>query len=307
METRANYILIGAFTLVTIVFAFVFIYWFEHLTTGITRVGYRVVFESPISGLRSGAPVTFNGVRIGEVSRVDLNPTNSRQAVATMLVDGATPIRADTSVSLEFQGLTGIATLALRGGTNAAGKPTVTDGDYLVLVADASATQDVMEGARSVMRRVEKLLEDNEASIKNSLKNIEAFSAALAANSEKIDRIMTTADRVMASVDRSMGGIEKLTGTANRQGELSETLETFRNAANAAIKDWHSLVVDGRRAISTADQVFRNIDRNPSRLIFGGSGTASTTPAETAAPAAPRPAAPRPPAQPRQAAQPRAQ
>ena len=200
METRANYILIGAFTLVTIVFAFVFIYWFEHLTTGITRVGYRVVFESPISGLRSGAPVTFNGVRIGEVSRVDLNPTNSRQAVATIYVDGATPIRADTSVSLEFQGLTGIATLALRGGTNAAGKPTTTDGDYLVLVADAGATQDVMEGARSVMRRVEKMLEDNEASVRNSLKNIEAFSAALAKNGEKIDRIMANADRVMASV-----------------------------------------------------------------------------------------------------------
>jgi phospholipid/cholesterol/gamma-HCH transport system substrate-binding protein len=307
METRANYILIGAFTLATIVFAFVFIYWFEHLTTGISRVGYRVVFESPIAGLRSGAPVTFNGVRIGEVSRVDLNPTNSRQAVATILVDGATPIRADTSVSLEFQGLTGIATLALRGGTNAAGKPTVTDGDYLVLVADASATQDVMEGARSVMRRVEKLLEDNEASVKNSLKNIETFSAALAANAEKIDRVMTNADRVMASVDRSMGGIEKLTGTASRQGELSETLETFRNAANNAIKDWHALAVDGRRAIGTAEQVFKNIDRNPSRLIFGG-GTASAAPAEGAAPAAaPRPAAPRPAAQPRQAAQPRVQ
>src|SRR5262249_26987692 len=222
METRANYILIGAFTLVTIVAAFVFIYWFEHLTTGITRVGYRVVFESPISGLRSGAPVTFNGVRIGEVSRVDLNPTNSRQAVATIYVDGSTPIRADTQVSLEFQGLTGIATLALRGGTNAAGKPTTTDGDYLVLVADSSATQDVMEGARAVMRRVEKLLEDNEASVKNSLKNVEEFSAALARNTEKIDHIL-------ASVDRSMGGIEKLTGNADKQGELSETLETFRN------------------------------------------------------------------------------
>jgi len=304
METRANYILIGAFTLVTIVFAFVFIYWFEHLTTGITRVGYRVVFESPISGLRSGAPVTFNGVRIGEVSRVDLNPTNSRQAVATIYVDGATPIRADTSVSLEFQGLTGIATLALRGGTNAAGKPTTTDGDYLVLVADASATQDVMEGARSVMRRVEKMLEDNEASVRNSLKNVEAFSAALAKNAEKIDRIMANADRVMASVDRSMGGIEKLTGTADRQGELSDTLETFRNAANNAIKDWHALAVDGRRAISTAEQVFKNIDRNPSRLLFGGSNSAAAAPAEGAAP---RPAAPRPAAQPRaqQAAQPR--
>ena len=307
METRANYILIGAFTLVTVVFAFVLIYWFEHITTGITRTGYRVVFESPISGLRSGAPVTFNGVRIGEVSRVDLNPTNSRQAVATILVDGSTPIRADTQVSLEFQGLTGIATLALRGGTNAAGKPTTTDGDYLVLVADAGATQDVMEGARSVMRRVEAMLADNEASVKNSLKNIEAFSAALAANADKIDRIMSSADRVMTNVDRSMGGIEKLTGTATKQGELSETLETFRNAANSAIKDWHALAVDGRRAISTAEQVFKNIDRNPSRLIFGGSSSAAAAEGAAAPAAAPRPAAPRPAPQPRQAAQPRAQ
>src|SRR5262249_60028493 len=177
METRANYILIGAFTLVTIVAAFVFIYWFEHLTTGITRVGYRVVFESRLPGLRPGAPVPFNGVRPGEVSRVDLNPTNSRQAVATIYVDGATPIRADTSVSLEFQGLTGIATLALRGGTNAAGKPTTTDGDYLVLVADAGATQDVMEGARSVMRRGGKRLTGNRGTGRGSRQNNPAVSA----------------------------------------------------------------------------------------------------------------------------------
>jgi phospholipid/cholesterol/gamma-HCH transport system substrate-binding protein len=286
METRANYILIGLFTLATIVGVLTFIYWFEHITTGITRMGYRVVFEAPVSGLRSGAPVTFNGVRVGEVNRVDLNPTNSRQAIATIFIDGATPIRANTVVSLEFQGLTGIPTLALRGGTNSAGPPTATDGDYLVLVADATATQDVTEAARTVLRRLDGFISENEALVKSTLKNVETFSQTLSKNSERIDRILSNADNAMI-------GVERLTGGPDKKGELADTLETFRQLATSAVRDWHTLAADGRRAINSAEQVFKNIDRNPSRLIFGGS---SSAPAESApaAPRPPRPAAPRP-------------
>src|SRR5262245_7076270 len=116
METRANYILIGAFTLLAIFGALTFVYWFNGITAGSSKTGYRVVFEGQVSGLRPGAPVTFNGVRVGEVTRVEFNPTNSRQVFSTVLIDAATPVRKDTTVSLEFQGLTGIATMALRGG-----------------------------------------------------------------------------------------------------------------------------------------------------------------------------------------------
>ena len=132
----------------------------------------------------------------------------------------------------------------------------------------------------------------NEATIKNTLKNLETFSAALSSNTERLDRILGT-------VDRALLGVEKLTGNADKKGELSDTLETLRTVATSAVKDWHALAVDGRRAINTAEQVFRNIDRNPSRLIFGGSsaapaaaeGAATTATTPPRRPTAPRPAA----------------
>src|ERR1051326_9576697 len=111
METRANYVLIGAFTLAVVAAAFGFVYWFSNLGDHGVRDTYRVVFDGTVSGLRTGSTVLFNGMRAGEVTELKLNPTNARQVVATIAVEPKTPIRADTTVSLDFQGLTGSASV----------------------------------------------------------------------------------------------------------------------------------------------------------------------------------------------------
>ena len=107
METRANYVLIGAFTLAVIAAAFGFVLWFQSLHTTKLRSPLRVVFEGPASGLRNGGSVNFNGIRIGEVISVKLD--NPRRVVALAMVENKAPIRRDTVVGLEFQGLTGVA------------------------------------------------------------------------------------------------------------------------------------------------------------------------------------------------------
>ena len=73
METRANYVLIGAFTLAVIAAAFGFVLWFQSLHTTKLRSPIRIVFEGPASGLRNGGSVNFNGIRIGEVVSVKLD------------------------------------------------------------------------------------------------------------------------------------------------------------------------------------------------------------------------------------------
>src|SRR5687768_15795791 len=108
METRANYVLIGLFTLAVIVGAFGFVYWFSNNAGSAVRTTYRVVFQGPIGGLRTGAAVVFNGIRVGEVTSLGLDPKDPKQAVATISVDAGTPVRTDSQVGLDFQGLTGI-------------------------------------------------------------------------------------------------------------------------------------------------------------------------------------------------------
>lgn len=217
METRANYILIGLFTLAVIVGGFGFVYWFQHIGGTSERVAYRVQFQGPVSGLRTGSAVVFNGIRVGEVSELRLNPGNPRQVDAILSVDRNVAIRADTEAGLEFAGLTGNASVALKGKSADApvlksekGAPPPT------IIADPSATQDVTETARQVMRRVERLIDDNDTSFKNALKNIETFSEALARNSDRIDRVMV--------------GVEKLTGGPDSRGEIAEATQSLKVA-----------------------------------------------------------------------------
>ena len=188
--------------------AFGFVYWFHHIGGTGERAEYRVVFQGPVAGLRTGATVSFNGIRVGEVTAMQLDPNDPRQSLVTVSVENRTPVRSDTSVSLDYQGLTGIAVLALRGGSSSAGPVSVKDANVPLLLASPSASQDLMQSARDVVRRIDAVLAENEVALKASLKNIETFTNALARNSDKIDSIMA--------------GIENVVGGKDGKGEIPE-------------------------------------------------------------------------------------
>ena len=212
METRANYVLIGAFTLAVIAAAFGFVLWFQSLHTTKQRSPIRIVFEGPASGLRNGGSVNFNGIRIGEVVSVKLD--NPRRVVALAMVENNAPIRKDTLVGLEFQGLTGVAAISLKGGEETAPAVPLDEDGVPMLTADPSALQDVTESIR----------------------------------------------------------------------DLAEDFDKRSGA----------LIADGRRTLSDISRAVNNFDRNPSRVIFGGSNNAAPA-AEAAKPAAAANAAKPPP------------
>src|SRR4029079_14200029 len=156
METRANYVLIGAFTLAVIAAAFGFVLWFQSLHTTKLRSPLRVIFEGPATGLRNGGRVNFNGLRVGEVVRVKLD--NPRRVVALAMIEDNAPIRKDTLVGLEFQGLTGVAAISLKGGEVEA--PPVPPGEdgVPVLTADPKALQDVTEAIRGTLQNINRIV-----------------------------------------------------------------------------------------------------------------------------------------------------
>ena len=284
METRANYVLIGAFTLAVIAAAFGFVLWFQSLHTTKARSPIRIVFEGPASGLRNGGSVNFNGIRIGEVVSVKLD--NPRRVVALAMVENNAPIRKDTLVGLEFQGLTGVAAISLKGGEeNAAAVPLDEDG-VPMLTADPSALQDVTESIRATLQNVNRIVADNQESVKNSLRNLETFTGALARNSEKIDNVMLRVDGVMGKADNLMLGLNTIAGGA-AGGELNLMVKSIKELAEDFDKRSGALMADGRRTLSDISRAVNNFDRNPSRVIFGGSNNAPP-PAEATASTPPR-------------------
>jgi phospholipid/cholesterol/gamma-HCH transport system substrate-binding protein len=280
METRANFVLIGSFTLAVIAAAFGFVLWFQSLHTTKARSPIRIVFEGPASGLRNGGSVNFNGIRIGEVISVKLD--NPRRVVALAMVENKAPIRKDTLVGLEFQGLTGVAAISLKGGEEAAPAVPLDEDGIPILTADPNGLQDVTEAIRGTLQNINKVVADNQEAVKSSLRNLETFTSSLARNSEKIDNIMLKVDGVMGKADHLMLGLNAIAG-GNAGGELFQAIKSIRELAEDFDKRSGALMSDGRRTLGDISRAVNNLDRNPTRLLFGAGN--STAPAEPPKPA----------------------
>jgi phospholipid/cholesterol/gamma-HCH transport system substrate-binding protein len=193
METRAPFIIVGSFVLAAIAAVFGFVFWL-HNTSGVgARTIYHVQFSGSVPGLLVGAAVLFNGIRVGEVTELGLATDDPRKVNATIGVAVNTPVRPDTKVGLDFQGLTGVPVIALEGGTALTGSAIAT-----TLVAEPGAGQSMTQAARDALRKVDSVLSDNAGALKETVGNLKAFSAWLAGNTGKLDGII--------------GGVERMTG-----------------------------------------------------------------------------------------------
>ena len=114
METRARYALIGLFMLAVILASFAFVYWLENKGGFGERDTYDIHFQSPVSGLLVGSAVLFNGIRVGDVTGISLSANAPQEVIATIAVAQNTPIREDTTVGIEQQGLVTTAHIGQR-------------------------------------------------------------------------------------------------------------------------------------------------------------------------------------------------
>lgn len=226
MEIRARYTLIGTFTLAVTAAAFLFVYWLNG--SGALRYGtrYQVRFENTVSGLLAGSAVLFNGVRVGEVTALTLSPEQPQQVTATIAVNSGVPVRADTKVGIEFQGLMGAPAVSLTGGTSQS-PPAAGPGGLPTLIADPEAGQNVTGAVRDTLRHVDAVVTDNAAPLRSLITNLAAFADALGRNSTHVDGIVA--------------GLERLTGGAGKVPpavyELAapRTFPAFDKPANAQL------------------------------------------------------------------------
>lgn len=194
METRAPYALVGLLVVAAIGAVFGFVYWLNNTAGFSNRTNYEIRFENTVSGLLKGAGVLFNGIRVGEVIDLKLSPDDPRMVIATVAVAADTPVRADTHVGLEFQGITGVPVIALEGRSKM--PPPLPSAGLPVLTADPKAGVSMTQAARDALTRFEGLLAENSEPLHSTLTNFSTFSAALARNSDRLDGIITAVERL---------------------------------------------------------------------------------------------------------------
>ena len=218
METRANYALIGAFTLAVIASAFLFVFWFSGGEKAGGRKTYRIIFTGSVSGLSRGSQVLFNGLRVGEVTSLGLMDEDPSRVAALVEVVANTPVKVDTHAKLEFTGVTGIAAIALAGGGADTGDLYPRNGEtYPVIYGDKSDLQNLLSTVQTLSSRVDSILGkadgflgEGDGSIREILKNTQVFSKALSDNADGVGQALKTVSDLGRSLQPVGAKIESL-------------------------------------------------------------------------------------------------
>ena len=191
METQARYLWVGAFTLAVMTAGFAFVYWLYSGGGFRERAVYEIRFDNPVSGLLAGSAVLFNGIRVGEVTELKLSPEQPKQVVAMVGIDPSTPVRSDTAVSMDFQGLTGAPVILLTGGSPTAPAISLVEGaPGPVLIAEADSGQSMTQAARTTLKRIDGMISENAEPLHDVIANLKTFSDALARNSNRVDSVV---------------------------------------------------------------------------------------------------------------------
>jgi phospholipid/cholesterol/gamma-HCH transport system substrate-binding protein len=253
---KSNF-MIGATTIAAIAATFAGVLAFQKIHALRQQGPLRIMFEGSASGLRKGGSVNFDGVQIGEIKSLKLD--NPRKIVAFVMVDNSAPIRKDTVVGLEFQGLTGVAAISLTGGAATAPPVPLDEDGVPVLTADLSETESI----RDSLHNVDRILVGNQAMLKDTLLNFETYTASLASKGETLDKIIGKAGDAFSGFDRAISGIDNMLpglrdGSAD---ELFERMKSLRELAESFNKKSGAFMEEGRRSLIDISQAAVKLTR----------------------------------------------
>jgi len=270
METKANYALVGFFTLLVIAAAFGFVYWMAQSGRGGPTAELAIRIPGSANGLSVGSPVRFNGIPVGSVRGLTIDPDDPRYSIAFTEVRADAPVYQSTKAVLEVQGLTGAAYIELSGGAKGeenillkgieAGRPAV-------LIADQSSVTNLLATADKILQRADTAISDIQGFVGDArgpltqtIRNVETFTSALSNNSDSIDKFLNSLSTLSTTVDRVSGTLNSTLEAANqlvraidaeRVNQVVTNAERLtRNAANAS--DNLGPVIDNVRNAATS-------------------------------------------------------
>ncbi len=246
METRANYVIVGIFTLAAILAAFGFVYWTAAIGDRGETALLRVRIPGSASGLARGSFVLFNGVKVGDVRRVYIDVDNPTVAIADTEIDRLTPITKSTQADIGLAGLTGQANIELKGADPRETKlldEAEAENKIAEITANPSAVTNLLQTAQDIFTRADKVLSqlegftsDVRGPLTQTVENAQKFSDALARNADGVDKFLAS---VSALSEELQGVSGKLDGTLkaaegllnsvdkDRVKEIVENIDTF--------------------------------------------------------------------------------
>jgi phospholipid/cholesterol/gamma-HCH transport system substrate-binding protein len=280
METRANYIMVGGFVLLLAFGLLGFVLWLAKFQFEEEFARYDIVFESTVTGLREGSPVRYRGVRVGEVTSVDLDPDRPTAIRVTIEVQKRTPVGADSVATLELEGLTGGRYVELTGGGPAAAPLEPPPGrDRAEIPPGHSSFEQVLEGAPEMLENVNLLLlraqallsDRNLGNIEQLIGNLTSLTAAVADNRGNVEQLIVDAAATMENLREATGSLESMAGSLQTNVETltkraDSTLTAFESMAGSIDREITVTSKDARSLIASLQETAGNLNGATSEL-----------------------------------------
>lgn len=306
MERNANYALVGIASLVLFTGLVVFVFWLARLQFNRDYDVYDILFVGPVRGLSEGGEVHFNGIKVGEVTRIELDRRDPNRVIATARMTSNVPVREDSYATLEPQGITGVNYVQITAGTPTKRllKDTVKPGEIPVIKSQRSALSDLLQGGGTVLTRTIEALDRVNLVLSDA--NVQTFSAALSdvqavtAEARERKQIIADAQKALQSIDAAATEITALSRSTKGlvDGDGRRTLAELSEAAaelKAATRDARAMIakLDGptsefadtglpqlTRAITTLQSTAESLDRLVSEVEQDPQGLVAKPPAK---------------------------
>jgi phospholipid/cholesterol/gamma-HCH transport system substrate-binding protein len=301
METRANYVMVGSFVLALIAAAFGFVIWLARVDLEHQPQTYLVYFYGSVSGLQIGSEVQYRGVPVGRITDIGIDAENIERIRVQLELNEGTPVKSDTYATLGLQGITGVAYIQLKGGTQN-GHDLVAEGkdDYPVIPSRPSGLEQVLDRAPELLERaiviserLEQLLsEKNINGISSSIDNINSTTQILANRTKQIDQAITDGAEAVASLRKLTMDLSKdagnLTTSAqeafkdakkaldafgkvadNMQAVVSENRPALRDFSQTGLYEFTQFISEARTLITNLSRLSAQLERDPAQFLFG--------------------------------------
>lgn len=268
METRANYVLIGAFVLMASAALLLFVVWISGSPFNRAYRNYDVVFDGPVNGLTEGGEVRFNGIKVGEVRQLSLDRSDPNRVIARIQVEAETPVRTDSYAQLNFQGVTGVTFIQIFAGSP--DKPLMArqqlGGRVPVIPTKRTALDELFQGGQDVFTQAgdaikslnNALTEENIEAVTHILKNLDIASEKLARKGGVIDaaqEVLVDAKATIATINTAAASVDVAVKDIDAQvnalgGQANDVLKT----AGPVVKDAGEAVASLKTTLARIDQ-----------------------------------------------------
>lgn len=305
METRAHHVLIGLFTVLSVVAALLFGLWLARSESTDAYRDYGIVFQEAVTGLSEGAAVRYSGIKVGAVTKLMLDPHDPRQVLARVRLNANTPVRADTRAKLTMTGLTGLAIIQLSGGSPNSPPLTVKPGHLPTIPTEPSpltkllgSSEDIILNINQMIANLNRMLSDeNVQRITRTLVHIEQATGAIAEQRDDIRQLLNQLAEASRSANATLQQTEQLmrqtNDLVNNQGRasmvslerttatLDQLLQSNRPSLESGMQGLSELgpaIHELRQTLESIRAITRRLNDNPSGYLLGRQKTKEFTP-----------------------------